>query len=161
MRFNRNSPAEVAPASNEPDGFRSLRYGRLDSLLNDDGGDQRHRPTWMNFGLWGEELQHGRGAFSSACAALARAVADKARMSRQKNTTDLDNTACAAVSGGAAACPCGAIVLDLGCGCGDQLQLWVREFGSRNIIACTPEQRQVFGSPFILPLQPHPACASH
>jgi hypothetical protein len=115
----------------------------------------------MNFGLWGEELQHGRGAFSSACAALARAVADKARMSRQKNTTDLDNTACAAVSGGAAACPCGAIVLDLGCGCGDQLQLWVREFGSRNIIACTPEQRQVFGSPFILPLQPHPACASH
>ena len=40
---------------------------------------------------------------SSQIDARARAVADKARMSRQKNTTDLDNTACAAVSGGAAA----------------------------------------------------------
>ncbi len=101
----------------------------------------------MNFGLW---LPHSASAgFSAACAALARAVADAARIPRRTGA-----------AGDAADARWGVSVVDLGCGCGDQLRLWAAEYRVRSISACTPERPQVRSQlplhPQILPLTTFP-----
>jgi hypothetical protein len=125
------------------------RYGRLDILLNDDApaAAARRRSTWMNFGLW--DVEHGStGAFSHACAALARAVADAANVPRRNDDSakeeeegeeeDGRHKRVASVAGGR-----GVSMIDLGCGCGDQLQLWAQEYNVQSVLACTPESKQV------------------
>jgi hypothetical protein len=104
----------------------------------------------MNFGLWDEE-HSSCGTFSDACAALARAVADAANVPRRNDDFAKEEeeggweqvgrqkvTSSAWVAGGR-----GVSMLDLGCGCGDQLQLWAQEYNVQRVLACTPERKQV------------------
>ncbi len=104
----------------------------------------------MNFGLWDEE-HSSRSAFSDACAALARAVADAANVPRRNDDSAKEEeegweeqvghqkvSSSAWVAGRR-----GVSMLDLGCGCGDQLQLWAQEYNVKSVLACTPERKQV------------------
>jgi SAM-dependent methyltransferase len=64
------------------------------------------RGTWGNLGLW----QHGEDDdYAGACTALARAVADAAGLRT------------------------GDAVLDLACGAGDELQLWLDAYGAGRV----------------------------
>jgi cyclopropane fatty-acyl-phospholipid synthase-like methyltransferase len=65
--------------------------------------------TWGNLGLWPAP------DYAQACAALARCV------------------------GQAAGLQAGSRVLSVGCGAGDELALWVREFGAAHVLGLEPE----------------------
>lgn len=100
----------------------------------------------MNFGLW--DVEQLSNSFSAACAALARAVADAAGMPHRSEEASCDgeDDRFSGCSRGA-----GVNVLDLGCGCGDQLLLWAREYNVSSISACTPERKQVVPAPLPAP----------
>ena len=121
----------------------------------------------MNFGLWRED--HSSFAFPAACADLARAVADAASMPRRSDEIAKDEVQQELVQDDSApqltshpegAGSTGVTVLDLGCGCGDQLQLWAREYRVQRISACTPELRQVIGSHCPAPSSPSSSSSS-
>lgn len=145
MKLRHFKPPQQTIGIVEHKSFPPFRYGRLDSILNnqDGGRDDGDRCTWMNFGLWGQP-QSSRIAFSAACAALARSVADAAGMPLR--TAEAVRESCLAPGAHAVAERVGSSVLDLGCGCGDQLPLWAAEYDVRSISACTPEQRQVIAA---------------
>jgi hypothetical protein len=100
----------------------------------------------MNFGLW--EIEQSSNSFSAACAALARAVADAAGMPHrsENDSCDVEDDRLSGRRRGT-----GVSVLDLGCGCGDQLLLWAREYNVSSISACTPERKQVVPAPLPAP----------
>lgn len=75
---------------------------------------QRRRPLWLNLGYWDRAT-----TYVEACAALARRLAQAARLQR------------------------GDVVLDAGFGFAEQDLLWAREYGTRQIVGINVTRSQV------------------
>jgi hypothetical protein len=81
-------------------------------------GDASSSSTWFNFGLWRNDGGNA-DTFASAASALAEELGNRLHLGD-------DDT-----------------VLDVGCGCGDQLVKWVRKYNVRSVVGINDNSRQV------------------
>lgn len=88
--------------------------------------------TWLNMGYWephGSSDTEGASTFAVACETLVNRLAAFARLGEPARTSTTPRTS--------------RLLLEVGCGCGDSLPLWLQRYGFHSVVGITSLPQQV------------------